>query len=63
MYGALHQIERIGKSDEMIKYDIVGPICELSDVYAKNYTMAKYQKSDYVVSYSYKFYSSQNKVL
>jgi diaminopimelate decarboxylase len=27
MYGALHQIERIGKSDEMIKYDIVGPIC------------------------------------
>jgi len=34
MYGALHQIEKIGKSDEMIKYDIVGPICELSDVYA-----------------------------
>ena len=49
MYGALHQIEKIGKYDELEKYDVVGPICESSDVFAKNYTMGKCQKGDYVV--------------
>ena len=50
MYGALHQIEKIGnneKEEEEI-YDIVGPICESSDIFAKNYKITKCQKGDLV---------------
>ena len=49
MYGALHQIERIGGYEEKETYDIVGPICESSDVFAKNYTMGKCKKGDFVI--------------
>ena len=49
MYGALHQIEKIGKYDEDEVYDIVGPICESSDVFAKKYKIGKCQKGDLVV--------------
>jgi diaminopimelate decarboxylase len=49
MYGALHQIEKIGKYEEEEVYDIVGPICESSDIFAKNYKMGKCQKNDLVV--------------
>ena len=49
MYGALHKIEKIGKYDEEEIYDIVGPICESSDIFAKNYKMGKCQKNDFVV--------------
>ena len=49
MYDALHQIERVELNDEKEMYDVVGPICESSDVFAKNYTMDKLQKGDYVL--------------
>ena len=49
MYDALHQIERVELNDEQQMYDVVGPICESSDVFAKNYTMDKLQKGDYVL--------------
>ena len=49
LYGALHQIEKIGKYDEEEIYEIVGPICESSDIFAKNYKMGKCTKGDYVV--------------
>ena len=49
MYGALHQIQRVGGYDEKETYDVVGPICESSDVFAKNYTMGKCQKGDLVL--------------
>ena len=49
MYGALHQIERVESSNEIEEYDVVGPICESSDVFAKNYTMDKLVKNDYVI--------------
>ena len=49
MYGALHQIEKIGKYEDEEVYDIVGPICESSDIFAKNYKMGKCQKGDFVV--------------
>ena len=49
LYGALHQIEKIGKYDEEEIYDIVGPICESSDFFAKNYKMGKCTKGDFVV--------------
>lgn len=49
MYGALHQIERVEKTDEEEVYDVVGPICESSDVFAKDYKMGKCQKGDFIV--------------
>ena len=49
MYGALHQIEKVGKYDEEEIYDIVGPICESADIFAKNYKIGKCQKGDLVV--------------
>ena len=49
MYDALHQIERVELNEEKEMYDVVGPICESSDVFAKNYTMDKLQKGDYVL--------------
>ena len=49
MYGALHQIEKIGNSKEEEIYDIVGPCCESSDIFAKNYKIGKCQKGDLVV--------------
>ena len=49
MYGALHQIEKVEPSNEKEEYDVVGPICESSDVFAKNYTMDKLVKNDYVM--------------
>ena len=49
MYGALHQIESVVFKNEQEMYDVVGPICESSDVFAKNYTMDKLQKGDYVL--------------
>lgn len=53
MYGALHQIAKVKDendvSDEKETYDVVGPICESSDVFAKNYTMDKLNKSDLVM--------------
>ena len=49
MYGALHQIESVVIKNEQEMYDVVGPICESSDVFAKNYTMDKLQKGDFVL--------------
>lgn len=49
MYGALHQLERVGEGDEEEVYDVVGPCCESSDVFAKNYKMGKCQKGDFIV--------------
>ena len=49
MYGALHQIKKVEETDEVETYDVVGPICESSDVFAKNYTMGKCKKGDLVL--------------
>ena len=49
MYDALHQIERVVLTEDKEMYDVVGPICESSDVFAKNYTMGKLYKGDYVL--------------
>ena len=35
LYQALHKIENLSNKDEFETYDVVGPICESSDVFAK----------------------------
>lgn len=47
LYNAFHRIENIsnnGSIDET--YDVVGPICESSDVFVENFAMARCQRGD-----------------
>ena len=52
MYGAVHKIEKIEKNEEEEIYDVVGPICESSDIFNKDYKMGKCKKGDFVVIHS-----------
>lgn len=50
LYGAFHRVENISHPDaEEQIYDIVGPICESSDVFVEGYAIAKVQRGDLLV--------------
>ncbi len=50
MYGAFHRVENISHPDnEEQLYDIVGPVCESSDVFVENYHIAAIQRGDILV--------------
>jgi len=36
LYNAFHYIENISSKKEIVEYDVVGPICESSDVFGRN---------------------------
>jgi len=36
LYNAFHYIENISSNKEIVEYDVVGPICESSDVFGRN---------------------------
>jgi len=47
LYGAFHRVENITHPDaEEQLYDIVGPICESSDVFVQGYRIATVQRGD-----------------
>ena len=47
LYGAFHRVENISRPDnEEQSYDIVGPICESSDVFVEGYRIAAVQRGD-----------------
>lgn len=46
LYQAYHKIENISSDMEMALYDVVGPICESSDVFAKAVSLNKTQRGD-----------------
>lgn len=49
LYDAYHKVENISSPDgEMKKYDVVGPICESSDVFVKDYDMPVTKRGDLV---------------
>ena len=52
LYDAYHKIENItpaaDASDRMTVYDVVGPICESSDVFVKNYLMPQTRRGDLI---------------
>jgi diaminopimelate decarboxylase len=48
LYQAYHLIENITSEEEMEKYDIVGPICESSDVFAKGMHINKAKRGDLI---------------
>ncbi|MDE7379207.1 MAG: diaminopimelate decarboxylase [Paraprevotella sp.] len=46
LYGACHRIENLSNKDAEETYDIVGPICESSDVFAKAYRLPRCRRND-----------------
>ena len=50
LYGAFHRVENLSnpEAEEQI-YDIVGPICESSDVFVEGYAIAQVQRGDLLV--------------
>lgn len=50
MYGSVHYAENItAEGASVALYDIVGPICESSDVFAKDYALPFSQRGDIIV--------------
>lgn len=49
LYDAYHKVENISNPEgEEEKYDVVGPICESSDVFVKDYSMPHTQRGDLI---------------
>lgn len=49
LYQAYHKVENISSDEPQEKYDIVGPICESSDFFAKEYELNKVHRGDLLV--------------
>ncbi len=48
MYDAYHRIENIFSDEEVELYDVVGPICESSDVFGKDVELNKAHRGDLI---------------
>lgn len=48
LYQAYHKIENISSDEPMETYDVVGPICESSDVFAKQIDLNKAHRGDLI---------------
>ena len=46
LYQAYHKIENISSEDAMQAYDVVGPICESTDVFAKHIDLNECRRGD-----------------
>ena len=47
-YDAYHRIENISSDEEVDYYDVVGPICESSDVFGKDVELNKAHRGDFI---------------
>ena len=48
LYQALHKIENITSDEPLETYDVVGPICESSDIFAKAYDLNGCRRGDLI---------------
>lgn len=48
LYGAYHRIENISSSEAEEIYDVVGPVCESSDVFGKAVSLDKCHRGDFI---------------
>ena len=48
LYQAYHKIENLSSEGELCRYDVVGPICESSDTFAKFIELPKTQRGDFI---------------
>ena len=59
LYGAYHKIENLTyKSDELRLYDVVGPVCDSTDVFAEDRTLPLTRRGDLVARRSGGAYGS-----
>lgn len=49
LYQAYHKVENISSNLPVDKYDVVGPICESSDVFVKDYELNETSRGDLLV--------------
>ena len=49
LYNAQHHIENLSSNKKVIKYDVVGPLCESSDTFAKDYYLNQSKIGDLIV--------------
>ncbi|MDR2950305.1 MAG: diaminopimelate decarboxylase [Prevotella sp.] len=49
LYQAYHKVENISSDLPVKKYDVVGPICESSDIFVKDYELNETQRGDILV--------------
>jgi diaminopimelate decarboxylase len=52
LYNAYHRIEVLGKSEDVSDCNVVGPVCESGDFFAKNIELPKTEHNDLVAIYS-----------
>lgn len=48
LYGAYHRIENISSTEAEELYDVVGPVCESSDVFGKAVSLDKCHRGDFI---------------
>ncbi len=48
MYDAYHRIENLSSNLPIATYDVVGPICESSDVFGKNVELNEVKRGDFI---------------
>lgn len=48
LYGSLHRIENLTSQLPTERYDVVGPICESSDVMARDYLLPRLRRGDLI---------------
>lgn len=48
LYQAYHRIENLSSEDEVEEYDVVGPICESSDTFAKAFPLNKTKRGEII---------------
>ncbi len=50
LYQAYHKIENLSsQSTQIEKYDVVGPVCESSDIFAKSLSLPASKRGDYIL--------------
>lgn len=52
LYDAYHKIEVLNDNDELSDCNVVGPVCESGDFFAKNISLPKTQHNDLIAIYS-----------
>jgi diaminopimelate decarboxylase len=48
LYQATHKIENLSSEGEIYKYDVVGPVCESSDTFAKSVELPETRRGDFI---------------
>ena len=58
LYSSKHSIFPVNSGNTKIKYDVVGPICETSDIFRKSYLLSKQERNDFIIICSVGAYGS-----